>query len=64
MSDKKTIRGRTVYDIVTLVAEVSGFADFFMIFFGFVMNVFVQPRSLESALLSHLKLQIQPKKKS
>ena len=39
LSDQKSIKGRTVYDIVTLVAEVSGFADIFMIAFGFIMSI-------------------------
>lgn len=39
LSDQKHIKGRTVYDIVTLVAELSGFADIFMIVFGFIMSM-------------------------
>jgi hypothetical protein len=31
LSDRKIIRKRSVYDILTLIAEVSGFADMFVV---------------------------------
>jgi len=38
LSDEKNIRTRTVYDLITLIAEVSGFADLFVLGFGFLIG--------------------------
>ena len=54
MSSIKNIRSRVVYDIITLVSEVSGFADIFMVCFGFLVGAFIRPRLIESTLLSYL----------
>jgi hypothetical protein len=50
LSDTMIIRRRTVYDLVTLIAEVSGFADAFVVIATFFLG-FYQPVMLESALL-------------
>ena len=40
LSEIKYIRNRTVYNVITLISEVSGFADVFMVFWMFVMSRF------------------------
>jgi hypothetical protein len=48
------IRKRSVYDIVTLIAEVSGFADMFVVSASALLGIFYQPVMLESALLQYM----------
>ena len=55
LSNKKIIKSRQVYDIITFVAEISGFADLFMVFTTLVLGTFIQPQSLEKALLEHMR---------
>jgi hypothetical protein len=55
LSNKKIIKSRQVYDIVTFVAEISGFADLFMVFTTLFLGTFIQPQSLEKALLEYMK---------
>jgi esterase/lipase superfamily enzyme len=50
----KVIRSRRVYNVIDLIAEVSGFADLFMILGAFLLGNFYQTQSLEKALLKHL----------
>jgi hypothetical protein len=38
---------RSVYDIVTLIAEVSGFADMFMISAALILTTLYQPKMLQ-----------------
>ena len=40
LSEIKTIRNRTVYNVITLISEVSGFADILIVFWMFVMSRF------------------------
>ena len=46
LSNIKVIKGRQVYDIITLVAEVSGFADLFMVSAQFFLSRLIQPQML------------------
>jgi hypothetical protein len=39
LSDKATIKDRSVYDIITLVSEVSGFADLLIVSSSFLMSL-------------------------
>jgi hypothetical protein len=55
LSNKKIIKSRQVYDIITFVAEISGFADLFMVFTTLVLGTFIQPQSLEKALIEHMR---------
>jgi hypothetical protein len=55
LSDKKYIRTRTVYDLITLIAEVSGFADLFVIGFGSLIGLVYNPKALDSEVLNHMK---------
>ena len=55
LSNTKVFRKRQVYDFITFVAEVSGFADLFMIASTFFLGNFYQPQMLRSALLQHMK---------
>jgi hypothetical protein len=43
LSDKMILRERSVYDIVTLIAEVSGFADMFMVSAAFLLATLYHP---------------------
>lgn len=47
-------RSRTVYDVITLVSEVSGFADIFFVLITYILGIFYTPFQLESALLEHM----------
>ena len=40
LSEAKYIRNRTVYNVITLISEVSGFADLLIVFWMFVMSTF------------------------
>ena len=54
LSDTKYIRGRTVYNIITLFSEVSGLADIFFVTATFILGLFFIPLMLEAALLEHM----------
>jgi hypothetical protein len=54
LDDKKILRGRSVYDIITLVSEVSGLADIFFVSITFVIGVLYTPFLLEAALHEHM----------
>ena len=40
LSDKKVIRSRQVYNIITLISEVSGFLDIWIIGASFLLGTF------------------------
>lgn len=68
LSDVLYIRSRSVYDLITLIAEVSGFADIFFLSLTFVLGLLYTPRMLEASLLEHMGQSYQmprlkPKKK-
>ena len=52
--DSITYRSRTVYSIITLVSEVSGFADILFITAGLFFVFFYTPKKLEVSLLEHM----------
>jgi len=54
LGDKKVIRTRSVYKIITLISEVSGFADIFYIGISFILGTFYTPFLLEAALHNHM----------
>ena len=58
LSDKKFERTRTVYDIVALIAEVSGFADIFMVVCTALLGFFHHPKMYETALLQHIDTKV------
>ena len=53
---------RQVYNIIDLIAEVSGFADLFMIFGAFFLGNFYQSHRLTQALLAHMGPQVHMEK--
>ena len=53
-SDTQKIRGRTVYDIITLISEVSGLADIFFITVTFLLGVLYTPLLLEADLHKYM----------
>ena len=61
LSDKKTIKSRTVYNLITLISEVSGFADLFFVAAALFFYTFYTPRKLEAKLLEHVGLCELPK---
>jgi hypothetical protein len=38
LSDTKIIRNRSVYDLISFIADISGFADIFMVVFGLILT--------------------------
>jgi hypothetical protein len=57
------LRGRLVYDIITLFSEVSGLADIFFVTVAFVIGIFYVPFLLEAALHKHMGPCVEPKSK-
>ena len=53
LSDIKTFRTRIVYNLITLVSEVSGFADILFVTSGILLSFYV-PRSLETFLIKNM----------
>jgi len=54
LADFMYVRQRIVYDFITFVAEVCGFADLFMLGFGFLLGTFYQPYMMEASILKHM----------
>jgi hypothetical protein len=61
LDDTKILRGRRVYDIITLVSEVSGLADIFFVSITFLIGIVYTPLLLESALHEHMGPCVAPK---
>ena len=59
----KVIRSRTVYDVITFISEVSGFADIFFISATFFFNILYTPYLLEAELHRHMGPCVIAKKK-
>ena len=57
------MRGRRVYDIITLVSEVSGLADIFFVTITFLLGLLYTPFLLEAALHEHMGPCVAPKTK-
>jgi hypothetical protein len=62
LKDTKLIRSRTVYDLITLIAEVSGFADLFMLGFGALMNLLYTPKAIDADVINHMDFKVSKKK--
>ena len=54
LSDNKIIRSRRVYHFVEFIAEVSGFADIFMVFSALILGSLYQPSMLKAYRLKHI----------
>ena len=64
LSDKVKINGRAVYDIITLISEVSGFADLLLVTSTFMMSASLYLVSfLESKILENLGPVLIPRRK-
>jgi hypothetical protein len=63
LDDTKILRGRSVYDIITFVSEVSGLADIFFVTITFIFGVIYTPLLLESAIHEHMGPCVAPKSK-
>jgi len=61
--DTKIIRSRTVYDVITFVSEVSGFADIFFVVFTHMFALLYTPFLLEAQLHRHMGSCVTVKKK-
>jgi hypothetical protein len=51
-----------VYDVVTLIAEVSGFADLFVLSFSSLFGLFFSPKAVETGILNHMQFTVNKKK--
>lgn len=63
LSDKKFVRSRTVYDLITLIAEVSGFADLFVLGFGALIGLIYSPKALDAEVLNNMQFTVNRQKK-
>jgi len=54
LSDTQVIRQRTVYNVIDLIAEVSGIADIMYVFSSSVVVYLITLRALESELVKHM----------
>jgi hypothetical protein len=55
LTDTMTIRNRTAYNFITLISEISGFADLLNVSVGFLLALLYTPRMLEAALIKHMR---------
>jgi hypothetical protein len=49
--------------LITLIAEVSGFADLFMISFGFFFSYFYNPKAIDAEVVNHMQFAVNTRKK-
>ena len=54
LDDRAYIRHRSVYDIITLISEVSGFADVLFVAASYLLGVLYTPYVVSSELFAHL----------
>jgi hypothetical protein len=54
LSDTKIIRQRTVYNVIDLIAEVSGIADILYVFSASVVVYIITMNALKSELVQHV----------
>ena len=54
LADTQIIRSRKVYDMITLIAEVSGFADILLVGITSLLGLFFTPRLFDRALAQHM----------
>lgn len=57
------MRGRSVYDVITLVSEVSGLADIFFVSISALIGFMYTPFLLEAALHKHMGPIVAPKRR-
>lgn len=63
LNDQKVIRSRSVYTLLTLVSEVSGFADLIYVAIGFILGKLYTPRMIEATILKNMRPVDHQKKK-
>ena len=66
ISDTQILRSRTVYNVIDLIADVSGIADILLVFSTTIMSLLITQRAFETALVQHIGkvyLTKSPKKK-
>lgn len=63
LADIKFIRSRIVYNLITLVSEISGFADILFVGFGFLLGSLYTPYMFEASILKSMALVDLPSKK-
>lgn len=63
LADIKIVRSRTVYSLITLISEVSGFADVFIVGGTFLFGSFYTPFFMEVSLVKHCSPIQFPKRK-
>ena len=56
ISDTQIIRARKVYNIVSLIADVSGLADILMVSTATIISFFITTKMLESSLVAQMGL--------
>jgi hypothetical protein len=61
LADTNNIRQRQVNDVITLIADISGFADIFMLTAGFLLGNFYHPKSMSSALSRRINRVVLPR---
>ena len=54
LDTSEIIRSRTVYSLITMISEVSGFADIFMVTASFLLSTLVTPYVLQANLTNSL----------
>ena len=54
LQDSAKVRNRKVYDIITLIAEVTGFADILILSATVIVGFLYQPQMLEAKLIEHM----------
>jgi hypothetical protein len=54
LKSEKTLKSRTVYNLIDLISEISGFADILFVFAGMIFSFYYSPRILEARLLEHV----------
>ena len=54
LQNEKTLKSRTVYNLIDFFSEISGFADILFVAAGIFFTFFYSPRILEARLLEHV----------
>ena len=54
LKSDKTLKSRTVYNLIDLISEISGFADILFVIAGMFFSFYYSPRILEARLLEHV----------
>lgn len=56
LSDNQILRSRSVYNIIDMVADVSGMVDVLLVFSGFLMSTLFTKQLLKASLVSYISL--------